>query len=663
MSSKLVFGAAFLLGGTFLTSAASAQCPTVGNDTGCGIVITVTGTGATFMPTGMGPYDGSDDTLVGVVNNIPACTPGQKSQTACGVSIYSLDLSATNTIFGFDGDGISSPTYGIPNNAMDVQNGNTQYGGPNAYFTNINANQRAGRVNFITPIPPGGTGFFSLENALNMPTACTDILKNSLKGATGAGFTPPPVGNMPNSLNRVQIRATFVPQGNDPTTGMPYTRAAAAKVCGFIDFNWQQTITNDVTGIAANCAPTPLKAPPDYNDPPTCGYVGMAAYLSPLQTYWDSSPSDMTNFALAKYKTPNQLSFYDAPNDPMLPAMQTMNFTTKLVGLQGASIATAAVVPTGILFTWTSDHKGAAGGTKVTLGDPAAPVDTSGTGGTTITSVSQTATYTGVGVTAINGSNNTLASTSLLAAVLPESRSAQVNGTVTAFATIINTSSTTATSCSITPALTLPATFAYQTTDPKTNAVTGTVNQPVDIPGNNGSQSFVIAFTPTAAIPPMDVAFNFACSNTSPAPIQTGLNTLLFSASTTPTPDVIALGATIQNDDILHATGAGNSGVFAVATDNLGSSDTITVAANTGAATLPLSITMCQTNSTTGVCMQAPSATVTTTIAKNATPTFGIFVSASGAIPIDPAGSRIFVTFTDSTKAVRGETSVAVETQ
>jgi hypothetical protein len=32
-------------------------------------------------------------------------------------------------------------------------------------------------------------------------------------------------------------------------------------------------------------------------------------------------------------------------------------------------------------------------------------------------------------------------------------------------------------------------------------------------------------------------------------------------------------------------------------------------------------------------------------------------------IPFDPAGSRVFVTFTDSTNAVRGETSVAVETQ
>lgn len=86
----------------------------------------------------------------------------------------------------------------------------------------------------------------------------------------------------------------------------------------------------------------------------------------------------------------------------------------------------------------------------------------------------------------------------------------------------------------------------------------------------------------------------------SPAPIETGLTTLLLSASTTPTPDVIALGATIQNDGIVHVTGSGNSGVFAVATDNLGSADTITVAANTGDASLPLSITLCQTNPTPG---------------------------------------------------------------
>jgi hypothetical protein len=252
----------------------------------------------------------------------------------------------------------------------------------------------------------------------------------------------------------------------------------------------------------------------------------------------------------------------------------------------------------------------------------------------------------------------------LLAAVLPESRSAQPNGTVTAFATIINTAATTATNCSIAPLSGLPGTFVYQTTSPATNALIGTVNTPVNIAGNNASQSFVIALTPSAAFAPTNALFSFACANVPLAPIVNGLDTLLLSASTTtPTPDVIALGATVKNDGIVHVTGSPSQGFFAVATDNLGSGDTITAAVNTGAATLPLTITLCQSNPTTGVCLQTPTATVATSIGANATSTFVVFVSASGAVPLDPANNRIFVTFTDSTNAVRGETSVAVETQ
>jgi hypothetical protein len=252
---------------------------------------------------------------------------------------------------------------------------------------------------------------------------------------------------------------------------------------------------------------------------------------------------------------------------------------------------------------------------------------------------------------------------SLLAAVLPEGRSVQVGGTATAFATIINTGTTAGTSCSIAPASGPPATFLYQTTNPATNALTGSANTPVNIAAG-ASQSFVIALTPSAPIAPTNELLIFACTNTAAASIVTGLNTLLLSASATQTPDVIALAATLQNDGIVHVTnGSPPTGVFAVATDNLGSGDTITVATNTGAATLPITVTVCQTNPTTGACLQARSATVTTTISSNATPTFAFFVAATNTVPFDPANSRIFVTFTDSTNAVRGETSVAVETQ
>jgi hypothetical protein len=112
------------------------------------------------------------------------------------------------------------------------------------------------------------------------------------------------------------------------------------------------------------------------------------------------------------------------------------------------------------------------------------------------------------------------------------------------------------------------------------------------------------------------------------------------------------------------AVGTPMQGAFAVATVNLGSNDTITVAANTGTATLPLTSSVCQTNSKTGACLQTPTATVAATCgAGNEEPTFAVFASASVTVPFDPANNRIFVTFTDSTNVVRGETSVAVETQ
>src|ERR1700730_4855162 len=105
----------------------------------------------------------------------------------CGISIYSIDLTSGTNIFSFDGNGINSPPFNVPGNAKD----NTGYGGPSAYFTNINSAGTSGRVNFITPIPPGGSSYFSLENVLTASSACTNILNNSVpKPATPASGDP-----------------------------------------------------------------------------------------------------------------------------------------------------------------------------------------------------------------------------------------------------------------------------------------------------------------------------------------------------------------------------------------------------------------------------------------------------------------------------------------
>jgi len=252
--------------------------------------------------------------------------------------------------------------------------------------------------------------------------------------------------------------------------------------------------------------------------------------------------------------------------------------------------------------------------------------------------------------------------TALAAAVLPTSRSVQVGSTATAFATIINAGLTMALSCRIAPLTSVTADFSFQATDPATNQVTGVPNAAVDIaPGV--AQNFVIAFTPTGAFPPTDVQLSFACANSSPAPIISGVNTLLLSASPTPVPDIVALALAPGHDGIVNVPGLTGTGAFAVATVNVGASASITAMADTGGVTLPVNIFLCETNPTTGQCISAIGPTVTTQINANATPTFAVFVVGAGTVAFDPANNRVFVRFKDTGNDTRGSTSVAVRTQ
>jgi hypothetical protein len=250
----------------------------------------------------------------------------------------------------------------------------------------------------------------------------------------------------------------------------------------------------------------------------------------------------------------------------------------------------------------------------------------------------------------------------IVAAVLPGSRSVQLGFSATAFATIINLGPGTATACGIAAITNLPAAFTYQITNPATNAVIGSPNTPVNI-AEGVAQSFVFALTPSAPIAPTDMELGFVCTNANRAPINPGLNTLLLSASATPVSDIVALAATTTNDGIVNIPGTTGTGAFSVATVNVGVTAVITASADTGAAALPVIISLCETNPATGTCISAIGPSVTTQINANATPTFGIFVQGNGNVPFDPAGNRVFVRFTDSVNVPRGATSVAVRTQ
>ena len=123
---------------------ASGNCNTI-------ITINPNGTLSVAYPN-TNPYDGSEDNYVGVVNNTAS-------------SVGSIDLSSNTDIFGFDGDGIDA--YGIAGNSADLTAyGSSAYGGPNAFFTNINNTATSGTVNFIAALAAnGGTSYFSLEEA------------------------------------------------------------------------------------------------------------------------------------------------------------------------------------------------------------------------------------------------------------------------------------------------------------------------------------------------------------------------------------------------------------------------------------------------------------------------------------------------------------------
>ena len=246
----------------------------------------------------------------------------------------------------------------------------------------------------------------------------------------------------------------------------------------------------------------------------------------------------------------------------------------------------------------------------------------------------------------------------VVAALLPGSRSVQVGVPATVFATMINAGDRPAIACKITKVTQVAADLRYQVTDAATNQIVGDHDTPTGIAAR-GNRTFVIALTPSQPFAPTDLELGFACGGTR-APTVVGLDTLLLSASATPVPDIVALAAAEGGTVVIP--GVGGTGAFAVATVNVGAAAQIVAAADTGAASLPLQLRICQTRPETGVCLGAVDSSVAVQIAAGATPTFTIFATASGPVAFDPAANRIFVRFRDSGGVVHGATSVAVRT-
>jgi hypothetical protein len=187
------------------TTAPFNECPQIGWDASCGILIVISNHGEQVLqdpnnaesgvanpsPGNQVPYDQGDDTLVGIVNE-------------SSKPVYAIQLSGESTstdLFGFDGDGIC--TYGLggsdTNNAASGGTGavplpgpggytgdsyctpsqlaggagptgadpnGSDYEGPNNTFSNISADTDSGDVNFTNGVNPGQSTYFSLEESL-----------------------------------------------------------------------------------------------------------------------------------------------------------------------------------------------------------------------------------------------------------------------------------------------------------------------------------------------------------------------------------------------------------------------------------------------------------------------------------------------------------------
>jgi hypothetical protein len=185
------------------TTAPFNECPAIGWDNSCGIVIVISNNGeqvlqdpnnavgtASTTPGAQTPYDESDDTLVGIVN--------QSSKP-----VYGLQLSGESTgtdLFGFEGDGIctyahggaslngGAGTSGTPPpvsvtgytgdsycNATQLAGSSaaagpdpngSDYQGPTTTFSNISADTATGNVNFAGGLQPNSSTYFGLEDSL-----------------------------------------------------------------------------------------------------------------------------------------------------------------------------------------------------------------------------------------------------------------------------------------------------------------------------------------------------------------------------------------------------------------------------------------------------------------------------------------------------------------
>lgn len=204
--------------------------------------------------------------------------------------------------------------------------------------------------------------------------------------------------NKSNDGHPTAMLATFSPSTSDN----PMTLIQAANDCGVMSFDWKQTVTNSPFQ-ATDSIGAPLTVP--FSDPPENGWLYMVqkpvtyeGFLPPQQTFpFYYNPSLVaTACAIDNFNQGCNLSitssngralnFFDSPGviGGSMPTGEYFGFTTSLVGV----LASNAVGKTFFTWSWKSTYSQTtnSGGVQTQTAS-SLPVDGSGTGGVTITSI------------------------------------------------------------------------------------------------------------------------------------------------------------------------------------------------------------------------------------------------------------------------------------
>lgn len=147
------------------------QCPAVGAAPSCDILLVVN-SDQTITVTGnssIGPYDGSDDTLVGIVNNsnsaISSITVSGPGSGLAGFDGDGICTYATGGTVGGSGSGFVGDSYCDAQQLAGTDPGD--YSGPDNSFTLDPNSKDDVEVDFNGKgLTAGGTSYFSLEGAL-----------------------------------------------------------------------------------------------------------------------------------------------------------------------------------------------------------------------------------------------------------------------------------------------------------------------------------------------------------------------------------------------------------------------------------------------------------------------------------------------------------------